>query len=116
MRDVHTVPMREHAELVARVPQVLEPLDLVVPVVEKPLVKPRQPGPLAHQHVRLEDGLAQAAQAGVLAGGGQRLPVGGQIVLVWRGGSKGTWKEMFSLKRAQRLRRMQVTRSVLFSG
>lgn len=84
MRDVHAVPVREYAELVARVPQVLEPLDLVVPVVEKPLVKPRQPGPLAHQHVRLEDGLAQAAQAGVLAGGGQRLPVGGQIVLVWR--------------------------------
>lgn len=60
MRHIHRVALREHMELVAQVPQMLDPLHLVEAIVDKALVKERQPFPPLHHHIGLQKPLLEA--------------------------------------------------------
>lgn len=81
MRQIHTISLRQHIELISLVPKFFVPLDLVVSVVDKPLVEQRQLVPLAHHRVGLQHGRPQALQMDELSRGRQLGPVGGQIIL-----------------------------------
>lgn len=53
MRHIDREAMRKHAKRVPAIAQVLQPLHLVVPVVQEALVEGRQAGRFLHHHVRL---------------------------------------------------------------
>lgn len=53
MRHIDREAMRKHAKGVPAIAQVLQPLHLVVPVVQEALVEGRQARRLLHHHVRL---------------------------------------------------------------
>ena len=44
----------------------LNPLDLVMPIVDKPLIKERELAPSSHHHIGFKDSLLKASQASIL--------------------------------------------------
>ena len=69
MRNIDRVSIRKHIEAIPDIPQLLEPRHLVIRVVDKGLVKPRQPGPQLHHAVGV-------LRVRLPAGNGRELPRG----------------------------------------
>ena len=81
MRNIHRVTVRENIEFKSRIPQVFNPLDLVVSIVNETLIKEGEPLESPHHHIGLENTLLEAFKSGVLSGLRQISPVVRQIGL-----------------------------------
>ena len=81
MRHIDREAMRKHTKGVPAIAQVLQPLHLVVPVVQEALVEGRQARRLLHHHVRLGK---EVTEAGNERHVGLELvrPVLGKVVLL----------------------------------
>ena len=93
MGHVHSIALRENAELVAQVAQMLDPLHLVETVVDEAFVEARQVLRALHHHVGLEEALLEAGHARVLDVGAEGGPLLGQVVLCVRRASEANVRE-----------------------
>lgn len=81
MRNIHRVTVGENIEFKSRVPQMLNPLDLVVSVVDKTLIKEGELLESPHHHIGFKNALFETLQSCVLSSLRQVPPVVRQIGL-----------------------------------
>lgn len=81
MRNIHRVTVGENVEFKSRVPQMLNPLDLVVSVVDKTLIKEGELLESPHHHIGFKNALFETLQSCVLSSLRQVPPVVRQIGL-----------------------------------
>ena len=81
MRNVHRITVGENIEFKSRVPQMLNPLDLVVSIVDETLIKEGKLFKSPHHHIGFKNALFETLQSGVLSGLRQVPPVVRQIGL-----------------------------------
>lgn len=81
MRNVHRVTVGENIEFKSRVPQMLNPLDLVVSVVDKTLIKEGELLESPHHHIGFKNTLLETLKSCVLNALRQISPVVRQIGL-----------------------------------
>lgn len=75
MRNIHRVTVGENIEFKSRVPQMLNPLDLVVSIVDKTLIKEGELFKSSHHHIGFKNTLLETLQSGVLSALRQISPV-----------------------------------------
>ena len=90
MRNIHRVTVGENVEFKSRVPQMLNPLDLVVPIVDETLIKEGELFESPHHHIGFKNTLLETLQSCVLSGLRQVPPVVRQIGLFLRRQSTDT--------------------------
>lgn len=81
MRNIHRVTVRENIEFKSRVPQVFNPLDLVVSIVDETLIKEGKLLESPYHHIGFKNTLLETLQSCVLSGLRQISPVVRQIGL-----------------------------------
>ena len=81
MRNINRKRLRQHAELVPQIPQILDPLHLVEPVVDESLIEQRENLRASHHHVRLHESLSETLHERDLRRRRQRLPILREIIL-----------------------------------
>ena len=81
MRNVHRVTVGENIEFKSRVPQMLNPLDLVVSIVDETLIKEGELLKSPNHHIGFKNTLLETLQSCVLSGLRQISPVIRQIGL-----------------------------------
>lgn len=67
MRNIHRITVGENVELKSRVPQVFNPLDLVVPIVDKTLIKKGELHESSHHHIGFKNTLLETLESCVLS-------------------------------------------------
>ena len=81
MRNVYGVTVGENIEFKSRVPQMLNPLNLVVSIVDETLIKEGELLESPHHHIGFKNALFETLQSGVLSALRQIPPVVRQIGL-----------------------------------
>lgn len=67
MRNVHRVTVGENIEFKSRVPQMLNPLDLVVSIVDETLIKERKLLESPNHHIGFKNTLFKTLESRVLS-------------------------------------------------
>ena len=81
MRNVHRVTVGENIEFKSRVPQMLNPLDLVVSIIDETLIKEGKLLESSHHHIGFKNTLLETLKSCVLSALRQIPPVVRQIGL-----------------------------------
>ena len=68
MRNIDSITVRQHVKLISGVSQVLNPLNLVVAVVDEPFVEERKLVPSSRHYVGFKNTLLETSQASILHG------------------------------------------------
>ena len=90
MRNIHRVTVGENVELKSRIPQMFNPLDLVVSIVDETLIKEGKLLESPHHHIGFKNTLFETLQSGVLSALRQVSPIVRQIGLFLKGQSTDT--------------------------
>ena len=75
MRNIHRVTVGENIEFKSRLPQMLNPLDLVVSIVDETLIKEGELLESSHHHIGFENTLLETLKSRVLSALRQVSPV-----------------------------------------
>ena len=116
MGHIHSITLRENIELITEITEMLDPLVLVVTIVDKATVKQRQTLPSLDHHVGLQEPLLKAGNCSVLCFLRKSGPVFREIVLSWRRKRRLTCVSVFGRKTEHSSRFMHLTRSSLVWG